>query len=115
LTLNSGDVVYVELGQPAEREAGYRHPTIIVTAQAILDASPTVVHVVPATSTLRRYSTEIEVEAEAGNGLNVMSAAQCQHVRSVSPARLSEPVGNVGVVVLTQIREMLAVIFDLPQ
>jgi mRNA interferase MazF len=115
LTLNSGDVAYVELGPPTEREAGYRHPTVIVTAQAILDASPTVVHVVPLTLTLRRYSTEIEIEPEPGNGLDVVSAAQCQHVRSVSPARLTEPVGNVGAVVLAQVREMLAVIFDLPQ
>jgi mRNA interferase MazF len=115
LTLNSGDVAYVELGPPTEREAGYRHPTVIVTAQAILDASPTVVHVVPLTSTLRRYSTEIEIEPEPGNGLDLVSAAQCQHVRSVSPARLSDPVGNVGPVPLAQIREMLAVIFDLPQ
>jgi mRNA interferase MazF len=115
LTLNSGDVAYVELGPPTEREAGYRHPTVIVTAQAILDASPTVVHVIPVTSTLRSYATEVELEPEPGNGLVVTSAAQCQHVRSVSPARLSEPIGNVGVVALTQIREMLAVVFDLPQ
>lgn len=115
MTLNSGDITYVELGPPAEHEAGYRHPTVIVTAQAILDASPTVVHVVPVTSTLRRYSTEIDVEPGPGNGLDAVSAVQCQHVRSVSPVRLSEPVGNVGAVVLAQIREMLAVIFDLPQ
>jgi mRNA interferase MazF len=115
LTLNSGDLAYVELGPPTERKAGYRHPTVIVTAQAILDASPTVVQVVPVTSTLRHYSTEIEIEPEPGNGLEVVSAAQCQHVRSVSPARLSEPAGNVGAVALAQIREMLAVIFDLPQ
>lgn len=105
-------MAYVELGPPNEREAGYRHPTVIVTAQAILDASPTVVHVVPVTSTLRHYFTEVEIEPEPGNGLKTVSAAQCQHVRSVSPARLSEPIGSVGVVALAQIREILAVIFD---
>ena len=107
-------MAYVELGPPTEREAGYRHPTVIVTAQAILDASPTVVHVVPLTSTLRRYATEVEIEPEPASGLTGKSAAQCQHVRSVSPTRLSEPIGNVGAVALTQIREMLAVILDLP-
>ena len=113
--LNSGDVVNVELGAPAGREAGFLHPTVVVTAQAILDASPSVVQVIPLTSALRSYSTEVEVEANGGSGLSVLSAAQCQHVRSVSPARLGDPIGNVGPLVLAQLREMLSVIFDLPQ
>ncbi len=114
MTLNSGDVVPVELGPPTGREAGYQHPAILVTAQAILDASPTVVQIVPLTSTLRSFATEVEIEPERQNGLTARSAAQCQHVRAVAPARLGEPVGNVGAVALTQIREMLAIIFDVP-
>jgi len=113
--LNSGDVVRVELGSPAGREAGFRHPAVVVTAQAILDSAPSVVHVVPLTSTLRRFATEVEIEPTSANGLDRVSAAQCQHVRAVSPARLGEPVGSVGPVVLAQLRELLAVIFDLPQ
>jgi mRNA interferase MazF len=113
--LNSGDVAYVELGPPAGREAGFRHPTVIVTAQAILDGSPSVVQVVPLTSTLRAFATEVEIEPDGPAGLDHRSAAQCQHVRSVSPARLSDPIGNVGPVLLTQLREILAVIFDIPQ
>ena len=112
--LNSGDTVYVELRIPAGREAGFRHPTVVVTAQAILDASPSVVHVVPLTSSLRGFATEVEIEPNHGSGLRRRSAAQCQHIRSVSPARLSEPIGNVGPIVTAQIREMLAVIFDIP-
>jgi hypothetical protein len=34
---------------------------------------------------------------------------------SVSPARLGEPVGNVGTAVLAQLREVIAVILDLPR
>jgi mRNA interferase MazF len=113
--LNSGDVVYVELGPPAGREAGFRHPTVVVTAQAILDGSPSVVQVVPLTSTLRSFATEVEIEPDGASGLDRRSAARCQHVRSVSPARLSSPTGNVGPVLLTQLREMLAVIFDIAQ
>ena len=110
--LNSGDVCFVELGTPAGREAGFRHPTIVVTAQAILDSAPSVVHVIPLTSTLRGFATEVEIEPDARSGLDRRSAAQCQHVRSVSPTRLGEPIGNIGPSVLAQLREMLAVIFD---
>lgn len=113
--LNSGDVVNVELGTPAGRQAGFRHPTVVVTAQAILDAAPSVVHVVPLTTTVRGFATEVVVEADQRSGLEQRSVAQCQHVRSVSPARLSEPIGNVGPAVLAQLREMIAVILDLPQ
>jgi mRNA interferase MazF len=113
--LNSGDVVFVELGIPAGREAGFRHPTVVVTAQAILDAAPSVVHVVPLTTTIRNFTTEVIVGPDKGSGLEKRSVAQCQHVRSVSPKRLGSAVGNVGPAVLTQLREILAVIFDLPQ
>ncbi len=113
--LNSGDVIYVDLGAPAGREAGFRHPAIVITAQAILDSAPSVVHIVPLTSTLRGFATEVAVAANSSTGLGHVSAAQCQHVRAVSPTRLGEPVGNVGPAVLAQLREMLAVIFDLPQ
>jgi mRNA interferase MazF len=115
LMLNSGDVVYVELGIPSGNEAGFRHPTVVVTAQTILDASPTVVHVVPLTTTLRRFATEVLIEADAQTGLRQRSAAQCQHVRSVSPTRLGKSLGNIGPATLAQLRELLAIIFDIPQ
>ena len=52
----SGDVVDLELGVPEGREAGFRHPAVLVTAQRILDESPSVVHVVPLTTTIRRFT-----------------------------------------------------------
>ena len=48
----SGDVVDLDLGVPEGREAGFRHPAILVTAQRVLDADPTVVHVLPLTTTI---------------------------------------------------------------
>lgn len=110
----SGDVVDLELGVPEGREAGFCHPAVLVTAQRILDASPAVVHVVPLTSTLRRFHSEIVIEPDSTNGLQVRSAAQCQHLRAVSPQRVLEVRGNVGATTLAQIRETIAVILDLP-
>ncbi len=110
----SGDVVDLDLGLPEGREAGFRHPAILVTAQRILDAEPTVVHVVPLTTTIRRYHSEIVIEPDHVNGLDEVSAAQCQHVRAISPRRILAVRGNVGVVVLGQLRETIAVILDLP-
>lgn len=110
---NSGDVVELDLGAPEGREAGFRHPAVVITAQRVLDASPTVVQVVPLTSTLRGFHSEIVVAPDDANGLSVESAAQCQHVRSVSPQRIVETRGNVGPTALAQIRETIAVLLDL--
>jgi mRNA interferase MazF len=111
---SSGDVVDLDLGAPEGREAGFRHPAVIVTAQRILDASPSVVQVVPLTSTIRGFHSEIVLEPDEVNGLRVTSAAQCQHVRAVSPRRILEVRGNIGSAALGQIRETLAVLFDIP-
>ena len=55
----SGDVVDLELGLPEGSEAGFRHPVVLVTVVRILDAQPSVVHVVPLTSTIRHFHSEI--------------------------------------------------------
>lgn len=111
---NSGDVVDLELGAPEGREAGFRHPAVLVTAQRILDGSPSVVHVVPLTSTIRSFHSEVVIDPDELNGLAVASAAQCQHLRAVSPRRVLGVRGNVGGPVLMQLRETIALILDLP-
>jgi mRNA interferase MazF len=110
---SSGDVVDLDLGTPEGREAGFRHPAVVVTAQRVLDANPTVVHVVPLTSTLRGFHTEITIEPDADNGVRSASAAQCQHIRAISPRRILTVRGNVGGVALTQLRETIATLLDI--
>jgi mRNA interferase MazF len=112
--LTSGDVVDLDLGQPSGREAGFSHPALVVTAQRILDASPNVVQVVPLTSSIRDFGSEVVVEADNRNGLGRDSAAQCQHVRAVSTGRIEQVRGNVGSVVLTQIRGVIGLMLDIP-
>jgi mRNA interferase MazF len=111
---SSGDVVDLHLGTPEGSEAGFRHPAVVVTAQRVLDARPSVIHVVPLTSAIRRFHSEIVVEPDTPNGLEHPSAAQCQHLRAVSPGRIVAIRGNVGAAMLAQLRETIAVILDLP-
>jgi mRNA interferase MazF len=110
----SGDVVDLDLGIPQGREAGFLHPAVLVTAQRIVDAGPAVVHVVPLTSTLRGFHSEVVLEPDAANGLTQTSAAQCQHLRAVSTGRVTATRGNVGPAALAQIRDTIAVLLDLP-
>lgn len=112
--LTSGDVIDLELGLPEGHEAGFLHPAVVVTAQRILDALPSVIQVVPFTTTIRRFGSEVVIEPDADNGLDNTSSAQCQHVRSVSVARVKSTRGNIGTIHLAQIRETIALILDVP-
>lgn len=110
----SGDVVLIDLGVPRGREAGFPRPAVVITADRILAADPSVLHVVPLSTTIRGFESEVVVEPMPVNGLQALSAAQCQHLRSISPARIADTLGNVGPVVLAQLRETIAVVLDLP-
>jgi len=112
--LTSGDVVDVELGAPEGREAGFIRPAVVVTAQRILDLDPSVIQVVPLTSAVRSFESEVLVDPDDLNGLGVPSAAQCQHIRAVSTRRARSVAGNVGPIVLAQVREAIGVLLDLP-
>jgi mRNA interferase MazF len=85
-----------------------------VSAQRILSAEPSVVHVVPLTSTLRRFHSELTIEPDDHNGLAARSAVQCQHLRAVSTGRIVSTRGNIGAATLAQIRETIAVLLDIP-
>lgn len=98
---------------PAGSEAGLVRPAVIVTAQRTLVGEPVVIQVVPLTSSLRDYESEVTVSPDAINGLDTTSAAQCQHIRAVATQRVRARRGNVGPVVLAQLRETLAVLLDL--
>lgn len=111
--LTPGDVVELDLGMPAGSEAGLHRPAIVVTAQRILRGGPSVVQVVPLTRSIRQSSTEVFIGPDEGNGLSTSSSAQCQHVRSVATTRIRECRGNVGPVVLREVRETLALLLDL--
>lgn len=111
--LISGDVVDLDLGVPFGTEAGFRHPAIVVTAQRVLDGSPQIVHVVPVTSTVRGFDSDVVLEVNGGSGLDRRSVAQCQHLRSVSAARAGVRRGNVGPVLLGQIREVVGLLLDI--
>ncbi len=111
--LMPGDVVELDLGMPAGSEAGLRRPAIVVTAARILRGGPNVVQVVPLTRTIRASSTEVLINPDEDNRLVAPSSAQCQHLRSVATTRIQERSGNVGPVVLNEVRETLALLLDL--
>lgn len=111
--LTPGDIVELDLGTPAGSEASLRRPAIVVTAARVLRGGPKVVQVIPLTRAIRTSTTEVLIDPDEDNGLRTRSSAQCQHVRSVATTRIHERTGNVGPVVLTEVRETIALLLDL--
>ena len=66
----------------------------------------------PLTRTVRDSGSEIVIEPDQANGLAAVSSAQCQHVRSVAVTRITAAMGNVGPIILAEIRETLAILLD---
>lgn len=110
--LTPGDVVELDLGAPAGSEAGLHRPAVVVTAARVLAGGPNVVQVVPLTRTVRASGAEVDIDPDEHNGLTAVSAAQCQHIRSVATTRVSRQIGNVGPLALRQIRQTVAIIID---
>lgn len=111
--LSSGDIVEVDLGTPVGSGAGLRRPAVVVTADGVLRGGPNVVQVVPLTGTIRASGAEVFIEPDGENRLSAPSAAQCQHVRSVSVRRLTPTRGTPGPALLADIREVLGLLLDL--
>lgn len=111
--LTPGDVVDLDLGMPSGSEAGLRRPAVVVTAARVLRGGPNVVQVVPLTRTTRQSGAEVVIDPDELNRLTARSSAQCQHVRSVATTRIHERTGNIGPVLLGEVRETLALLLDL--
>lgn len=100
--MKRGGVYLADLGQPVGHEQGLRRPVILVSADPWLGSNPPVVAVVPLTRTRRQYTTHVEVE-RGRSGLQDVSYAKCEDVRSISPRRLLRPFGQVEPAALAQI------------
>lgn len=53
------------------------------------------------------------VDPDELNRLEARSSAQCQHVRSAATSRIHDRTGNIGPVLLSEVRETLALLLDL--
>jgi mRNA interferase MazF len=111
--LTPGDVVDLDLGMPSGSEAGLRRPAVVVTAARVLQGGPNVVQVVPLTRTIRHSGVEVVIDPDELNRLEARSSAQCQHVRSIATTRIHDRTGNIGPVLLGEVRDTLALLLDL--
>lgn len=89
-----GDVWLVDFGDPVGREQSGRRPAVVVSADPLNESRAGVVIVVPCTTTRRGLPSHIEIEPGT-SGLDDVSYAKCEDIKSVSDERLATRLGSV--------------------
>jgi len=111
-SMQAGDVVEVDFGTPLGSEAGLVRPAVLVTSSVILRQDPRTFQVVPLTTNVERdMPYELRLEA-----WRPPSAAQCHLLTTLDRGTLTgKLLGQVGVVDLRRIRELLRDILDIDE
>ena len=102
--MRSGDVYRIDFGSPLGSEAGFVRPAVVVTDDDILESISSTFQVIPFTSTVRDWLTDVSSE---------WGEAQVHLVTTVSSQATGEHLGSVGPAKLRALREVLSDIFGI--
>jgi mRNA interferase MazF len=89
-----GEVWLVDFGDPVGRDQSGTRPAVVVSADALNESRAGVVVVVPVATAHRGLPSHVEID-RGSSGLDEVSYAKCEDVKSVSEQRL---LGRLGVV-----------------
>jgi mRNA interferase MazF len=101
-----GEVWLVDFGEPIGREQSGRRPAVVVSADPLNESRAGVVIVVPTTTTPRGLPSHVEIDPTS-SGLDELSYAKCEDVKSISEQRLIAQLGAVSDVVMLEIARAL--------
>ena len=111
MTARRGDIWLVDFGEPISREQAGRRPAVVVSADPLNDSRAGVVIVVPCTTTWRQLPSHVELDPEVC-GLDEVSYAKCEEVKSVSGERLATRLGAANDEALFAITRALRFLLD---
>ncbi len=112
MTPRRGEIWLVDFGEPIGREQSGRRPAVVTSADALNEGPAGVIMVVPCTTTRRGLPSHIEIDS-GDSGLDVVSYAKCEDLKSVSEQRLITRLGQVGPHVIFEISRVLRFLLEL--
>lgn len=95
MSVRRGEIWLVDFGDPIGREQSGRRPALIVSADALNDSHAGVVIAVPLTARHRDLPSHVEIDSGEESGLDEISYAKCEDVKSISEQRLLTRLGTV--------------------
>jgi mRNA interferase MazF len=102
----------VDFGDPVGREQSSRRPAVVVSADSLNESRAGVVVVVPITTTHRGLPAHVEID-RGSSGLDEVSYAKCEDVKSISEQRLVGRLGAVDEQVMFQTARALRFLLEL--
>ena len=112
MTPHRGEVWLVDFGEPVGREQSGRRPAVVVSADPLNESRAGIVILVPTTTAPRGLPSHVEIEPGA-SGLDDLSYAKCEDIKSVSEQRLIARLGLVPDTVTFAIGRALRFLLDL--
>ncbi len=107
-----GEVWLVDFGEPVGREQSRPRPAVVASADALNESPAGVIMVVPCTTARRGLPSHIEIEP-GESGLDGVSYAKCEDLKSISEQRLITRLGRVGPEVSFSIGRVLRFLLEL--
>lgn len=108
--MSPADVWLVDFGDPFPGEPAHHRPAVVVGPADAFGADLPFVFVVPTTTARRGLSLHVELEPTAENGLETISYAQTELLRSISSRRLVHRLGRLAAPDFAAIDHMLRVL-----
>jgi mRNA interferase MazF len=102
----------VDFGDSLGREQSGRRPAVVISSDLLNDSGAGVVVMVPITTAYRGLSSHVELDP-GSSGLDEVSYAKCEDVKSISEQRLIGRLGAVSDEAIFQIARALRFLLDL--
>ena len=111
MTARRGEIWLVDFGDPAGREQAGRRPAVVVSADPLNESQAGVVIVVPCTTRRRELPSHVELDPKVC-GVDEVTYAKCEDVKSISERRLVARLGSVNEEALFAISRTLKFLLD---
>lgn len=112
MSARRGEVWLLDFGEPVGREQSGRRPAVVISADSLNESRAGIVVVIPLTTTYRGLPSHVEID-RGDSGLDEVSYAKCEDVKSVSEQRLIGRLGVVGDEVMFRLARVLRFLLDL--
>ncbi len=106
------EIWLVDFGDPFPGEPANRRPAVIVGPSRLFGDGLPFAIVVPLTTKRRGISFHIEIEPDAATGLDIVSYAQCELLRSISIRRLSQTIGRISLSTSKEVETVIKRVLD---
>lgn len=95
MTPRRGDIWLVDFGEPVGVEQAGRRPAVVISADRLNESRAGIAIVIPCTTRHRGLPSHVEIDGDV-SGLNAITYAKCEDIKSISAERLITRLGGAG-------------------